>query len=43
MKVWFALLKSHGPAIFFRIVSFITTDPNGYEYTSTWEYMTGPT
>jgi hypothetical protein len=40
MKVWFAPIEqpwTDNPAL--NGVSFNTTDPNGYTYTSTWEYL----
>jgi hypothetical protein len=40
MKVWFAPIEqpwTDNPAL--NGVSFSTTDPNGYTYTSTWEYL----
>ena len=40
MKVWFAPIEEPWTSdILQHGVSFITTDPNGYEYTSTWEYI----
>lgn len=40
MKVWFAPIEDPWTSnILEDGVSFNTTDPNGYEYTSTWEYI----
>ena len=40
MKVWFAPIEEPWTSdILQHGVSFNTTDPNGYEYTSTWEYI----
>jgi hypothetical protein len=40
MKVWFAPIEEPWTGDILQDgVSFNTTDPNGYEYTSTWEYI----
>ena len=40
MKVWFAPIEDPWTSNLLEDgVSFNTTDPNGYEYTSTWEYI----
>ena len=40
MKVWFAPIEEPWTSDILQDgVSFNTTDPNGYEYTSTWEYI----
>jgi hypothetical protein len=40
MKVWFAPIEEPWTGDILQDgVTFTTTDPNGYEYTSTWEYI----